>query len=63
VYVLRNLKLLIHSACILNLSVKVDTEVLTQIFSLCFAYICLIFRTGKHYFDDSSVCRKLSESL
>lgn len=46
---LGNLKFLIHSACIFNLSGKVDAEVLTQIFSLCFAYICLIFRKGKQF--------------
>jgi hypothetical protein len=62
-YVLHNLKFLIHSACIFNLSEKVDTEVLTQIFSLCFAYTCLIFRKGKHNFDDSDVCSKISECL
>jgi hypothetical protein len=62
-YVLRNLKFLIRSACVLNLSGKVGTEVLTHFFSLCFAYICLIFRKGKNNFDDSSVCSRLSEWL
>jgi len=55
-YVLRNLKFLIHSGCIFILSGKVYTEVLTQSFSFCFAYICLIFHKGKHSFDDSNVC-------
>jgi len=40
-YVLRNLKFLIHSACIFNLSGKVDAEVLTQIFFFVFR-VCLL---------------------
>lgn len=61
--VLRTLKFLIHSACIFNLSGKVDAEAVTQIFSAYFAYICLIFRKGKHNFDYSNECSKLSEWL
>jgi hypothetical protein len=38
-HVLRNLKFLIHSACIFTLSGKVDTEVLTQFFFVFCIYL------------------------